>query len=609
MRSGIAFLFLCLFSIQIFASNLEFSRFSILAERQLNVGPHTVILSGDIGANAFGGFVNFGTGVLVNNQVTAFGDYIKLGCDTRLAEVYSSYTPLLPKTPLPSGCLAPIYSWHAYNPPRPAGEPLVDDIPIVASYSPGSTDIAKIPRGATVNIAPGAYRKLNISSNATAYFAPGTYEFYDLKLWPGASIRANGPIKIKVTHKLVFSSESFVGPALGSGISFEDIQIFQAGKSVVIARKAHLMASVIAPVSRIKISDGAAIQGRVYGDTISIKGLCHYNLCGNGTINAGEQCDLNSDLACPGKCQNNCLCGTEINPPPPNPPTCGDGKINVVGEECDDGNLINGDGCSSSCKNENPPKPICGDGAINLPGEQCDDGNLIDGDGCSHSCKIETPPPVPVCGDGVINLADEQCDDGNLVSGDGCSSSCKIELPPSTIYCSYTQGGWGTTCQGSNPGCKRDALFGSKFPNGLRIGDLQGPDGSIGGYTSIWQTSLAVENYLPAGGTAGPLVQDLSNPLVTPAGVLAGQLVAAKLNRAAFNLGSFKISTTRCSFSKAVKSYFNGMTVDQVISLADEAVGKGLLPPSIGYSDISTALDALNNNYDNCTQNLGCLAR
>jgi cysteine-rich repeat protein len=25
-------------------------------------------------------------------------------------------------------------------------------------------------------------------------------------------------------------------------------------------------------------------------------------------------------------------------------------------------------------------------------GEQCDDGNVVDGDGCSASCEIETPP-------------------------------------------------------------------------------------------------------------------------------------------------------------------------------------------------------------------------
>lgn len=34
----------------------------------------------------------------------------------------------------------------------------------------------------------------------------------------------------------------------------------------------------------------------------------------------------------------------------------------------------------------------CGDGEVGR-GEQCDDGNLIDGDGCSASCREEPPPP------------------------------------------------------------------------------------------------------------------------------------------------------------------------------------------------------------------------
>ena len=32
----------------------------------------------------------------------------------------------------------------------------------------------------------------------------------------------------------------------------------------------------------------------------------------------------------------------------------------------------------------------CGDGALNL-GEECDDRNLADGDGCSRDCRIEVP--------------------------------------------------------------------------------------------------------------------------------------------------------------------------------------------------------------------------
>src|SRR5215210_35264 len=33
---------------------------------------------------------------------------------------------------------------------------------------------------------------------------------------------------------------------------------------------------------------------------------------------------------------------------------------------------------------------ICGDGVLDV-GEQCDDGNLVNGDGCSKTCEVEQP--------------------------------------------------------------------------------------------------------------------------------------------------------------------------------------------------------------------------
>src|SRR5690606_28799669 len=57
--------------------------------------------------------------------------------------------------------------------------------------------------------------------------------------------------------------------------------------------------------------------------------------------------------------------------------------------------------------------------------EQCDDGNLEDGDDCSSKCLVE--PPVD-CGDGIVDERDgEQCDDGNFIPGDGCSPACRLE--------------------------------------------------------------------------------------------------------------------------------------------------------------------------------------
>ena len=56
--------------------------------------------------------------------------------------------------------------------------------------------------------------------------------------------------------------------------------------------------------------------------------------------------------------------------------------------------------------------PVCGDGVttpgVNGTGEQCDDGNTVSGDGCSSTCQIETS----VCGNGKLETG-EECDDGN----------------------------------------------------------------------------------------------------------------------------------------------------------------------------------------------------
>jgi cysteine-rich repeat protein len=61
----------------------------------------------------------------------------------------------------------------------------------------------------------------------------------------------------------------------------------------------------------------------------------------------------------------------------------------------------------------------CGN-AVPDEGENCDDGNAVDGDGCDASCRPSG------CGSGRISGA-EECDDGNTAAGDGCSAVCTIE--------------------------------------------------------------------------------------------------------------------------------------------------------------------------------------
>ena len=62
---------------------------------------------------------------------------------------------------------------------------------------------------------------------------------------------------------------------------------------------------------------------------------------------------------------------------------CGNGNVEA-GEQCDDGNQVNTDICTNACQNA-----VCGDGIVRAGVEQCDDDNTTNGDGCSSVCQTE----------------------------------------------------------------------------------------------------------------------------------------------------------------------------------------------------------------------------
>ncbi len=75
----------------------------------------------------------------------------------------------------------------------------------------------------------------------------------------------------------------------------------------------------------------------------------------------------------------------------------------------------------------------CGNGILE-GGEECDDKNAFDYDGCSLNCEIEEDwvcsgePSVckAICGDGIIK-GGEECDDFNTQKNDGCNEECIVE--------------------------------------------------------------------------------------------------------------------------------------------------------------------------------------
>ncbi len=144
-------------------------------------------------------------------------------------------------------------------------------------------------------------------------------------------------------------------------------------------------------------------------------------------------------------------------------PACGN-KIVERGEECDDGNVINGDGCSATCTRE--AGPLCGN-KLKEGAEQCDVG-LSDTVSCDSSGAGTEKCTFVECGDSYKNLAaGEQCDDGNNENGDGCSATCTLEVAcavPGRIRVCYS-GPQGTetigACQLGRQTCGQNFVLGS----------------------------------------------------------------------------------------------------------------------------------------------------
>jgi cysteine-rich repeat protein len=195
------------------------------------------------------------------------------------------------------------------------------------------------------------------------------------------------------------------------------------------------------------------------------------NVCGDGRIGAGEQCDDGNTASgdgCSSTCQDDEDCSV-----PGACDECGNGTLEAE-ERCDEGDFADGVGCSDDCRTvgENfrcvtPGEACaeCGDGMVTAD-EVCDDQNTESGDGCVETClAIESGWSCPeaggacaLCGDGVVDDG-EECDDQNFVAGDGCSDGCMLET--------------GATCLQAGVQC---TVCGNGFIEFIALDDNDTPD-------------------------------------------------------------------------------------------------------------------------------------
>ena len=169
-------------------------------------------------------------------------------------------------------------------------------------------------------------------------------------------------------------------------------------------------------------------------------------LCGDGTVDDGEDCDTTEDTA---------TCDYDLGDGPQacTLAICSDGYLNTAaGETCDDGNVVAGDGCDATCQLECTSDADCTNNLFCDGVETCDasstcqagipvnpdDGVSCTNDSCNEATdSIDNTPDDTVCDDGLFCTVGDICDatldcqtgtpvnpdDGVLCTDDSCDEA------------------------------------------------------------------------------------------------------------------------------------------------------------------------------------------
>jgi hypothetical protein len=186
-------------------------------------------------------------------------------------------------------------------------------------------------------------------------------------------------------------------------------------------------------------------------------------------------------------------------------------------------------------------------------------------------------------------------------NGTSDTATCTIVVSQTIgvgAYTTYTQGGWGASTY-STPG----ALLANKFTTVYSGGSV-----AVGGTRKLTFTGAQnIQNFLPQGGSPGTLFASATNSYgYTGAGVFAGQVLALELNVDFSNKG---ITPQGLANLKVAYGPFQGQTVAQILTLANAVLGGSTssLPSGTTISDLNSAVDSINNNFDSGTSNNGFL--
>lgn len=202
---------------------LAFGNFVVLGQEGVWVESNGIIRSGDIGAN------NSGSGpYLSDNEEVVIGQNVAFSDSTSRV--------LGDSVNLKDGVQAPYVYYNnitgngtALNPYAPLVVPLLPDLPLVPSFTPGTQNL-DVAQNGTLTLDAGEYGDLIAHNNSTVTFNGGIYTFTNWDVWQRVKLYFAAPTEIRIADKMDTDLNTFVGPApSASGLTARDIRIIIMG--------------------------------------------------------------------------------------------------------------------------------------------------------------------------------------------------------------------------------------------------------------------------------------------------------------------------------------------------------------------------------------------
>jgi hypothetical protein len=187
--------------------------------------------------------------------------------------------------------------------------------------------------------------------------------------------------------------------------------------------------------------------------------------------------------------------------------------------------------------------------------------------------------------------------DATRCQPDDCASEVCVHgtCTPAT-FVTVGQGGWATSCSGTNWGCVLQSAWDAAYPAGQLL---------VGGvYTLLFDSAAAVRAFLPSGGTPAMLTRSYVDPTrKQPADTLAGQVLALRLSLDLDALGLLGRSAYAPALAELVYDVpgpFAAATVGALEQLGEQVLGGDAsnLPAGVDVAALTTVLTQINEDYD-----------